>query len=185
MLLINRQYLFIVSHDEIKKIDQFVRVRDINSRKHDNFKYVKLNFYIQKKKVDDTTITTHFKRKVHIINEFKIELFIEINIMNSKIISIDSTNKRMTIKNCDIVASFNVTSKKKRVNRIMRIIVFIIISFFTTMSISMKFRERVISIDKNYSFHFTSNVRFDFDDDFYAAIVDVNIVVVQIRNVTN
>ena len=75
--------------------------------------------------------------------------------------------------------------KKKRVNRIMCIIVFIIISFFTTMSILIKFRERVISIDKNYNFYLTSNARFDFDDDFYAAIVDVNIVVVQIRNVTN
>ena len=65
----------------------------------------------------------------------------------------------------------------------MRIIVFIIISFFIIMFVSVKFRKFFILQNKDYMFHFQSNIRFDFDNDFCFHIIDVNIIVVQVRNV--
>ena len=72
--------------------------------------------------------------------------------------------------------------QKKRVDRIMRITILTIILLFTTMSILIKFRKRFISINKDYNFYFILNVRFKFNGDVFAYIINVNIIFVQIRN---
>ena len=51
------------------------------------------------------------------------------------------------------------------------------------MNIIDRFRERALSIDRNYSFHSISNTRLELDEDFFAHITDANIAVVQIKNV--
>ena len=119
---------------------------------------------------------------MHIINNFKIDLLIDINVIKSKTIIINFNNKSVIIKNCNVIASLIITLKKKRVDRIMRITILTIISSFTTMSISIKFRKRFISINKNYNFYFISNVRFKFDNNVFVYIINVNIIFVQIQN---
>ena len=185
MILTNRNHLNTIFHDEIKKTSQFIRVRDIETRKHDNSKYIELNFYIHDKKTDDIFVITHFKKEIHIIDDFKTKMLIDMNIMKSKKIILNFANKRLTMKNCEIIAFLNVKFKKKRVDKIMRITIFIIISFRFIVFVSIKFRKLFISQNKDYMFHFQFDARFDFDDDFCFHITNVNITVVQVRNVTN
>ena len=185
MTLIDRNHLNTIFHDEIKKTSQFIRVRNIEVRKHDNSKYIELDFYIHDKKIDDIFVITHFKRKIHIINDFKTKMLIDMNIMKSKKIILNFANKRLTVKSCEIIVFLTLKLKKKRVDKIMRITAFIIISFFIIMFVSVKFRKLFISQNRNYMFHFQLNARFDFDDDFCFHIADVNIIVVQVRNAIN
>ena len=79
--LTNQNYLNTIFYNEIKKRFQFIRVRNIEIRKHDNSKYIELNFYIYDKKTNNIFVITHFKRKIHIIDDFKIKMLIDINII--------------------------------------------------------------------------------------------------------
>ena len=67
----------------------------------------------------------------------------------------------------------------------MRCIILIIVSSYVIMTIIFKFRERVFFIDKNYNFHFISNIKLNSKKDFLTHIIDVNIVIVQIKNIIN
>ena len=139
-------------------IIQFIRVRDIDTRMHDDSKFVLLNFYIHEKTIDDSNII-HFKRKIHIVDELKIKMFIEMNIFDSKNIIIDIENKILIIDNCEITFFLSIIFKRERVDRIMRCIILIIILSHIIITIIVKFRERAFSIDKNYNSHFISNVK--------------------------
>ena len=50
------------------------------------------------------------------------------------------------------------------------------------MTISVKYRDKILSIDRDYSFLFKSKMSFDFDDEFFAHIVSANVTIVQVRN---
>ena len=67
----------------------------------------------------------------------------------------------------------------------MRCIILIIILSHIIITIVVKYRERAFFIDKNYNSHFISNVKLNSKKNFLTHIIDVNIVIVQIRNVIN
>ena len=103
MSLINRQFLNTLFHDDIHRIFILMKVREINAREHDNFEWFELNFYIDDKFVDDTKIIIHFKREMHIVNDFRVKLFINNNIFESKSISIYLKQRELIINNCEIM----------------------------------------------------------------------------------
>ena len=185
--LMNRNFLTTISHDEFRTTTHFIRVRNINFRQHDNSKYVKLKFYIRDKTIIDKSVTIHFRRKMHVANDLKIKIFIDMNIIESKIIDVLMNNNILHVENCDVIAFIIIKLKNndERVNRIIRVITIVIISFHFTIAIIVKFRDKSMSINRDYFFHFISNVRFESNDEFFVYIVDVNIDVVQIRNVIN
>ena len=183
----NRNFLTTISHDEIHTTTQFIRVRDINSRQHDNSEYVKLKFYIRDKTIVDKSVTIHFRREVHVVNDLKIKILIDMNIIELKIIDVLMNNNILHVENCDVIVFIIIKFKNndERINRIIRVITIVIISFHFTIAIIVKFRDKSMSIDRNYFFHFISNVKFKSNDEFFVHIVDVNVDAVQIRNVTN
>ena len=113
----------------------------------------------------------------------KTKIFIEINIFNSKNIIVVIDNKTLIIDNCDVILSLSITFKRERVNRIIYLIDLTIISSHTTIIIIVKFRERAFSIDKNYSFYFILNIKLKLNENFFIYIIDINIIVVYVRNV--
>ena len=112
-------------------------------------------------------------------------MFIEMNIIESKIINVLINHNSLHVENCDVIVFITIKFKNndERINRIIRVAILIIISFYFTITIAMKFRNKIVLIDKNYFFHFISNVKLNSNDDFFVHIIDVNIDVVQIRNV--
>ena len=115
----------------------------------------------------------------------KIKILIEINIFNSKNIIIAIDNKTLTIDSYDVILSLSIILKKEQINRIIYLIDLTIISSHTTIVIVVKFRERAFSIDKNYNFYSILNIKLKLNENFFAYIIDANIVVVQIKNVIN
>ena len=187
MSLMNRNFLTTVSHDEIRTTTQSIRVRDIDFRQHDNSKYVKLKFYIRDKTIIDKSATIHFRREMHVVNDLKIKILIDINIIESEIIDVLMNNNILHIESCDVIAFIIIKFKNndEQINRIIRVITIVIISSHFTITIIVKFRDKSMSIDRNYFFHFISNVRLESNNEFFVYIVDVNVDVVQIRNATN
>ena len=183
----NRDFLTTISHEKIRTTTQFIRVQIINSRQHDNSKYVKLKFYIRDKTIIDKFVTIHFRREMHVVNDLKIKIFIKMNIIESKIIDVLMSNNILHVENCDVIAFIIIKFKNnnEEINRIIRVITIVIISFHFTIAIIVKFRDKLMSIDRNYFFHFISNVKLESNNEFFVYIVDVNVNVVQIRNVTN
>ena len=53
------------------------------------------------------------------------------------------------------------------------------------MTVFVKYRNKFLSKNRNYNFYLTSNALFEFDDDFFVHITNVNVTTIQIRNAFN
>ena len=100
--------------------------------------------------------------------------------MNFEFMSVDIDKRQFTINNCDVISSLFVIFKNERVNKIIKYIVLTTISFHIIITISIKFQDKFVLIDKNYNFYLLSKIRFDFDEKFYVYIINVNILIVQV-----
>lgn len=73
-----------------------------------------------------------------------------------------------------------------RINRIIKIKKFVSLSFYFVTKISIQmFDNSLLSIDKNYIFHFEINFQFESKNNVLVHVVNVNMFIMQIRNVTN
>ena len=88
ILLINRLILNILFYNNRHCIFISMKVYEIKVSEHDNFKCFKLNFYIDNKFVHDIKVTVYFKREMHIVNDFRVKLFINNDIFKSELILI-------------------------------------------------------------------------------------------------
>ena len=89
MFLINRRFLNDLKLSNlIKKFKAFIIVRDIEIVKYVINNYLLLFMYV-KKQIDDQFIVVYFRREIHVINNLKTKLLLEINVMNSKLIIIN------------------------------------------------------------------------------------------------
>ena len=122
MFLIDRQHLLIArSKIEIKKTTNFIKIHDIDKTFHDNSKYVELDFYIFEKTSNDIEIIVHFKREMHVINDFRVNVFLKTNILNSKSIIINMSRKFIIFFACENIFVFlNIISKKTRITRFVK-----------------------------------------------------------------
>lgn len=105
-------------------------------------------------------------------------MFIDINIFESKFIIIDIARSKLIIDNCDIEVSLLTKSKKKRIKRVLYNKKQITISTYTTIIISIKYRDKAILSDRDYNFLSKSNQALDFDNKFLVYIVNANVKVV-------
>ena len=169
---------------EMYRINETIRVRDIDNKWHDIFEYILLNFYIFDQIIIDQLTKIHFTREMHLINDLSIKIFIEINIIVSKQMIFDDAKHIVTIDNCDFAVKLNVIAIN-RVDRAVRVFKQFIISFHIYMIVSIKIRDQVLSIDRDYFFHSKKNVRFGAKNDFFVYITNVNLAVVQIKNAIN
>ena len=121
------------------------------------------------------------------IDDLKIKIFIDMNIIELKIINVMISNNTFHVESCDVISLITIKFKNndERINRIIRFTSLIIISSHIIVIVAMKFRDKSSSIDRNYFFHFISDVKLKSNDKFFVHIVDVNIKAVQIRNFTN
>ena len=108
MFLIDRRFLKNLKLNNLmKKFKTFIIVKDIEIVKYVIDDYLLFFMYV-KKQIDDQFIVVHFRRKIHVINNLKIKLLLEINVMNSKRIIVDLNQRLLLIKNCQ-----NLTIKLK------------------------------------------------------------------------
>lgn len=97
-----------------------MRVRDIETRKHDSSKYVNLDFYINNYLKNDISITTYFKKEMHIINNLRVKLFIKNNIIDLEFIIFNIANRKLQIDSCEVNIFLFIKSRDYRVERVLR-----------------------------------------------------------------
>ena len=188
MSLIDRKHLIIIKSDVIiRRVSNSIRVRDIDHRLHDNSEYIELNFYILEKLFDDSTIIAHFRREIHIVDDFRVNVLLEVNIINFEKVVFDFDFRIITLRDCDdLQTSMNIVFKNFRIIRVVRSIDFLIISIHICMTVLVKIRECNLSKDRDYNFEFKQNFQvLNSEKNFFNHITDVQIIVVQIRNVNN
>ena len=70
-----------------------------------------LNFYIFDTIKNSKFIVTHFKRKIHFVDNLFVKIFIDVNTIILKKIIIDVDKSKIIINNCEITIKFNIKFK--------------------------------------------------------------------------
>ena len=169
----------------IRMIAQNIQIRKIDVKLHDIFEYIELNFYIVDKRQNDFKIVVHFKREIHLIDDLKINILVEMNILAFEFMILNLKHRLFTIVNCNMIVSFSIISRNQRIDKILRIIVVVIVSFHFCVTMSIKLRDNALSIDRDYNFCFKSNQMLKQENDFFVIIIDFNSMTMQIRNVND
>lgn len=112
MSLMNRKFLRkrlsdIQIHSTVTKTN----VRKIDTELHDTSNYVLLNLYLSEEFKKNAALT-HFQIKVHLIDDLKTNVLIDMNIMRSEQMTLDFHRKTMIISTCNDFTT-SVTIKRK------------------------------------------------------------------------
>ena len=172
--LMNRIFL-IKTHFKlfIKIMTNFVIVRGIESNKHKTSKYVIIPLYFSDENV--TAILT--SREIHIINNFKTNVLININIIISKKINILTFQAKAEIDNYDINVFIKIRIRDRAVVHSMYIKKFIIISPHIQLAISIHHINLLI---RDFFFEFDQ-----LDLTLYAHFVDSSLPAILTKNDSN
>lgn len=91
ILLVDREFLVSQFYEEIKRIIISLKMRNIDNREYNTSKYCELNFYITKILNNKASTIAYFKREMHMIDNLRTKMLIDINILKFKIIVFDVT----------------------------------------------------------------------------------------------
>ena len=169
----------------IRTIAQNIQIREIDVKLHDISKYIELNFYIVDKRQNDFKIVAHFEREIHLVDDLKINIFVDMNILAFEFMILNLRHRLFTIVNCNMTVSLSMTFREQRIDRVLRAIVVVIVSFHSCVIVSIKLRDSALLIDRDYNFCLKSNQMLEQESDFFVVIIDSNSMTIQIRNVNN
>ena len=121
------------------------------------------------------------------INELRVNMLININIQKIENMKINVSKRRFKIHNCARFSiAINIIDVDKRVDRLIRIKKIIFLSFYLIINVLIQIRDNFcLSIDKNYIFHSKVNFELKSKNNVYFYIVNINIFMIQIRNIIN
>ena len=119
----------------IKTIINFIIIHDLKFNKHKTSKYVIFSFYVLNEKI----IAILASRKIHIINNLKINILINMNIMMSKQIDILTFQLKVKINNYNIIVFIEIRIKNRVIIYSIHIKKFIIIFLYIQLIISIHF----------------------------------------------
>ena len=172
--LINRIFLT-KTHFElfVKTIINFIIVRKIESNKHKTSKYVIIPLYF----FDENVIIILTLREIHIVNDLKTNVLININIIISEKIDILTFQAKAEIDNYNINVFIKMRIRDRVVVHSMYIKKFIIISPHTQLAISIHFVNL-----SNRDFFFEPD---QLDLTLYAHFVDSSLYAILTKNNSN
>ena len=169
----------------IRQIVDSITIREIDDREYFNFDYVNLNIYLKNKLKKNSSIV-YIKRNVYIINNLKIKMLIDIDIICSKNITTNLQIRNLIINNYNITTFITCTFVDFKINRIVKFHHVVIISTYTMITISFKTQNFDLLNDKNYFFqsHIIS-LDFKIENNIITHVMNVNIFMIHVRNVIN
>ena len=121
--LINRAFFNQIIEEEnfyidIKKIS-FIKIRELNTKKHNACEYIIIFIYIFIINKNDNVAL--IRREIHIINNLFIKTFININIIKLETIIFDTNKNLIIIESCDsLQVSMFMIIKNLRINIIIK-----------------------------------------------------------------
>ena len=127
-------------------------------------------------KKNDKSITSIFRRKVYLINNFKANMLINNNVIEFENIMINSIKKQTFITSINVIISIKVKLSKNNIQRFVHIRKIIIILFYIEVAVFIN--DINLSKIKNFLFESIDDVNFI----LYAHLINTFIFVVIIRN---
>ena len=168
--------------DRIVRKPKVLKINDIEFTTITINECISIDFSVSSK-VNDKSVTTCFIRYVYLMNDLKINILLDNDILKSKNIVFHVKKEKLTINSCeDFFASLNVITKNDvRVKRTIRAQVNVTIFAHSCFVISIKLREFKLS---NRDMLFNSNhiKRFDKKNEVFVHLVNFNFFFVQTRN---
>ncbi len=185
MTIVNHKFIeFIASNTSIQKMTSLISVQDIKNKIHHFNDFVMLITYIHEFLSDDRLTTTCFRWKIHLINDFRIKILLEIDIMITEKMQLDLNKKIFRINSCQefTVNIFILTRNLSNLKRIVQIKDWIVISSHALLKVSVLVKKNKLSTDRDLIF------KSDYDQDLrqtsnlFTHVVDVNFFFVQVWN---
>ena len=167
----------------IQQIIDSIKIRHIDDREYVNFDYVNLNIYVENK-FKKKSLIVHVKKNVHVINNLRVKMLIDIDIIYSKKITTNLQTCKLIINNYNIIIFITCTFINFKINRIVKFYYIVIISIYTIMTILFKTQNFELSNEKNYSFQ--SHVTFlDFEtkNNIMTYIINVKTFIIHVWNI--
>ena len=151
-----------------------ISIRDFDTTQHWFSDYVITLIYFSNKK-NEIVVKTMITREIHLIDDLKINMFIENDLMKSKKIDINVTKRIAHIDNCDVIVALNVKISRTIVHTSIHARKTIIVSSHIEIVLSIHF----ITISANRNFLFESK---NLNLSFYAHLTDVEFKNIIVRN---
>ena len=171
----------------IKKIIDVVKIWDIDDKKHLSFKYITFNLYIKEHDAINQSAIAYIQRKTHIVENLRAKILINSDVIDLKNMIINMSIKKLFIKSCEITFLLICTSFKTHVNHITKAQYIVIISAYNIIAILFKINDIKLSHEWNYSFrlNITHVINLKYEEEIMTYILNVNIIIMYVRNVTN
>ena len=155
-------------------------VRDLDISQHQNSNYAIVSMYFVDVK-DDNSIKTFIRREIHLINNLKINMFIDNDVIVSESVVLDLIKKQTLIDNCDVTIVFDVRSRVSHVQqRSIHVKKIIVLSSRNQMTIFIHHLVDELLVNRDFLFEFDESNLI-----LYVHIVDVDTKIVLIINDSN
>lgn len=172
----------------IKSMTSLIFVRDIDNIIHQLIKYILVTFYVNETLSSFKSVVISIIREVYLVNNLKINMLIDIDILVSERMILNMNLITLFIKSCkNLTIIINVMIRKNsNSKRTVRVKDRISISSHSQTNISILVRQQdQLSNDRDLIFESCYDRDFDQSDDLYAHVVNVSLSFVQIRNAIN
>ena len=169
---------------EIKKLVSSISVREVSNKIVNSDKYIIVTIYV-KDIIDGEAKTACLTMKVHIVNNLKINLLIENDIMISQNMCVDLDIRTCKFEKCqrlktpiDVITKF-----RSNLRRTIRNKVNVIIVSDATVTVPVAYNDE---ISQNRDFLFEPNCSQDLDviENVFAHVVNSSISMIQVYNAT-
>ena len=94
----------------IRQMITSLTMRDLNISQHQNSNYAIVSMYFVDVK-NDNSIKAFIRREIHLIDNLKINMFIDNDVSVSKNVVLDLVKKQAFIDSCDVIIAFDVRSR--------------------------------------------------------------------------
>ena len=95
----------------IKIMTTFISIRGLDVDKHMTTEYAILFMYFPDQK-DDVTVRTKIIKKIHLIDNFKANMLLSNDVIESKKIDVSISNKSVYIDSCEVIASLEIRTSR-------------------------------------------------------------------------
>ena len=124
--------------------------------------------------------------EIYFVDDFKINIFIDVNVLTSQRINLNFERYIFIIDNCENITTIinSINRVKSHVKKTIRTQKFFIVQFDELTHVSMIYRDD-LSINRDFFFESQCFKHFEHDNNVFVYIIDVLLFFVQIHNTTN
>ena len=159
----------------IRTIISSITIRDLRSIKHSTNKYACCLMYFSEKNEDDQSIFAEIIKKIHLIDNLKVNLLIDNNVLNFELIDIFIFINTVFIENCNVIVSIVVKFRSFSQTKSIHTTKENKISSHSKLAISI---HKIVTFDRDYIFESKKIANFA----VYAHLMNYNIKTILVRN---